>query len=50
MKCLVTGHSGFIGKNLLQHLTEDEVITLEKDFLNNSNWEEEARTEHSMNF
>ena len=39
MKCLVTGHNGFIGKILLEHLTEDEVITLEKDFLNQSDWE-----------
>jgi len=39
MKCLVTGHNGFIGKNLLNHLTTDEVTTLEKDFLLDENWE-----------
>ena len=40
MKCLVTGHKGFIGKNLMNHLRDmDNVITIEKDFIKNPEWE-----------
>ena len=33
MKCLVTGHKGFIGKNLVSRLKKEgyEVLVLEKD-------------------
>ena len=39
MKSLITGHNGFIGKNLLDHLTNDDVIILEKDFMQSMDWE-----------
>ena len=37
MKYLVTGHNGFIGSNLLTKLSDD-VVKLERDFLDDEDW------------
>ena len=39
MKVLVTGHKGFIGKHLVEHLYKDDLILLEKDFIKEDKWE-----------
>ena len=37
-KILVLGNTGFIGKNLLSHMTDDYIV-LEKDFISKPDWE-----------
>ena len=39
MKILITGHNGFIGKHLVDHLYEDDLVLLEKDFILEDKWE-----------
>ena len=39
MKILITGHNGFIGKHLVDHLYEDDLVLLEKDFISEDKWE-----------
>ena len=40
MKILVTGHNGFIGKHLVDHLYDDDLILLERDFILEDKWEQ----------
>tara|TARA_Y100001963_G_C6764163_1_gene441290 strand:+ start:246 stop:1037 length:792 start_codon:yes stop_codon:yes gene_type:complete len=41
MKYLITGHKGFIGSNLLKHLSDDVVVKIESDWLCDENWRED---------
>ena len=43
MKYLITGYKGFIGSNLLKHLSDD-VTKIESDFINNDGWECDLET------
>ena len=38
MKYLITGHTGFIGKNLLKHISEDVVVKIESDWMEIGDW------------
>jgi len=38
MKYLITGHKGFIGSNLLKYLSDDVVVKIESDFINDDGW------------
>ena len=40
MKTLITGHKGFIGKHLVEHLFDDDLILLESDFMLEDKWEQ----------
>ena len=40
---LITGYKGFIGSNLLKHLS-DNVTKIESDFINNDDWEYNLET------
>ena len=41
MKYLITGHEGFIGSNLLKHLSDDVLVKIESDWLCDEGWRED---------
>ena len=38
MKYLITGSKGFIAKNLINHLSNENIITFDDEIFNFNNW------------
>ena len=41
MKYLITGHTGFIGSNLLKHISDDVVVRIESDWMHDEDWKDD---------